>query len=119
MRNDNEEMVALAKQHGATTRAGRISFPSGDALASFAEAWVKGAPHRVWEAAVAAVDDAGTLPIPDAKRGTFFWGYDWPSRVEAYARYHGVTRAEVFRRIEASTGANINSMSLRYQQAKP
>lgn len=113
---EQEAMLALAKKYGATTRAGRISFPNVQELAQFSDAWVQGAPARRWEHAVAAVESPGDVPLPAADG---YWGHDWPHRVEAYARHHGVPRAEVFRRVADATGAHIQSMSLRFQKAKP
>jgi hypothetical protein len=60
-------------------------------------------------------DDASVLPLPDSHG---VWPVDFPQRVDAYKGAHGLSRAEVFRRISAQTGNAVNGLSLRYYKGK-
>ena len=49
------------------------------------------------------------LPLPGSPGG-------FKALVDAYAAYHAVSRAEVFRRIASVTGNSPNGLRLRYDQ---
>jgi hypothetical protein len=51
------------------------------------------------------------LPLKDESGG---WPLDFADAIDAYQAKHGLPRAEVFRRLAAASGANTNSLSLRY-----
>lgn len=103
--------IARAKQHGANVRAGRITFPSVEALEAFAAAWQVDERERRHERAIAAVPDPSALPVPASHGGP---DIPFAVAVDAYTRHHGVTRAECFRRIAAVTGNSTSGISLRY-----
>jgi len=53
--------------------------------------------------------DEPPLPLPGRSE-------PWGELVDAYVKYHGISRAECFRRVVAETGNSVKSLDLRYRQ---
>lgn len=101
-----------AKAHGANVRAGRITFPSVDALEAFARVWRVDESHRLHAAAVAAVADPGALPLPESHGGP---NVSFGVLVDAWTAHHNTSRAECFRQISGRTGNSEKGIALRYR----
>jgi hypothetical protein len=111
MNQEPPSTIARAKACGANVRAGRITFPSVEALESFARAWQRDDDWRRHEAEIARVEHPEALPVPVSHGGP---EVPFGVAVDAYVVATGTSRAECFRRISAVTGNSPNGISLRY-----
>jgi hypothetical protein len=102
---------ARATAGGANAPPGRITFPSVEALESFARAWQRDDDWRRHEAEIARVEHPEALPVPVSHGGP---EVPFGVAVDAYVVATGTSRAECFRRISAVTGNSPNGISLRY-----